>query len=202
MRLAESKGHEIHLGRCINALLGLMDIVLEDFVSTGYLRTMQDLIIVAIASAAVRLGHCLSSVQTEVRSLIRGKLNQGKMLIYLKHEFLRILICVLHKTVKVVCNEAAQGDTSSTAAYLSRFIARLLGKLSSGSVPFSRRSSPAPLGVNPADMLAGQEHPTAESLLADLVSWLHRSYKPSDRLISGFLLRITTWPKLVTRLTR
>lgn len=78
MRLADPRDYEIQLGRCVNALLSLMDIVLEDFVNTGYLRTMQDLIIVAIASAAVRLGRCLPSVQPEIRTLIRTKLGKGE----------------------------------------------------------------------------------------------------------------------------
>lgn len=79
MRLADPRDHEIQLGRCVNALLSLMDIVLEDFVNTGYLRTMQDLIIVAIASAAVRLGRCLPSVQVEIRTLIRARLGKGEI---------------------------------------------------------------------------------------------------------------------------
>jgi len=156
MRIAEPRDHEIQLGRCVNVLLGLMDVVLEDFQSTGYLRTMQDLIIVAIASAAVRLGRCLPSVQPEIRALIRTKLGN----------------------VKTACDESAQSDTSSTAAYLSRFIARLLGKLSTGVFPFasrnaSRNVSPAPLGSNVhhhTESTANQITGEADNLLADLVS--------------------------------
>lgn len=150
MRIAEPRDYEIQLGRCVNALLSLMDVVLEDFQTTGYLRTMQDLIIVAIASAAVRLGRCLPSVQPEVRALIRTKLGN----------------------VRFACSEAAQIDTSSTAAYLSRFIARLLGKLSTGVFPFaSRAASPAShvQGVNHSEETADHMTGEAENLLADLV---------------------------------
>lgn len=110
---------------------------------------MQDLIIVAIASAAVRLGRCLPSVQHDIRALIRMKLAK----------------------VKAACSEAAQKDTSSTAAYISRFIARLLGKLSTGAFPFaSRTASPAPSGLHLSETVAEQQTGEEENLLADLVS--------------------------------
>lgn len=69
--------------------------------------------------------------------------------------------------MKCACSEAAHGDTSSTPAYLSRFIARLLGKLSTGAFPFaSRTASPAPLGNGASAEHAAED---ANNLLADLV---------------------------------
>lgn len=77
MRIANPQDREIQLGLYINALLILLDIVIVDFVNTGYINTMQDLIVVAIASSTLRLVRCLANAQPEIKSTIISKLSQG-----------------------------------------------------------------------------------------------------------------------------
>jgi hypothetical protein len=61
----------------VAALLKLLDIVLDDFLQSGYIVFMQDLIVIAIAATALRLVRCLPSVDPLTRSLITQKISQG-----------------------------------------------------------------------------------------------------------------------------
>jgi len=75
--------------------------------------------------------RCLSSVDPSTRSLITQKISQ----------------------VGAACGNAAGGDSSSTAAYLGRFIHRLVGRISDPSLT-SRASSPTSDGRH----VHGQRH--------------------------------------------
>jgi hypothetical protein len=77
MRVADAKDQAVCLGHCVAALLGLLEIVLGDFLQSGYIIFMQDLIVIAIAATALRLVRCLSSVDPSTRSLITQKISQG-----------------------------------------------------------------------------------------------------------------------------
>jgi len=77
MRVADVKDQPVFLGHCVAALLKLLDIVLDDFLQSGYIVFMQDLIVIAIAATALRLVRCLSSVDPSSQSLITRKISQG-----------------------------------------------------------------------------------------------------------------------------
>ena|ERR1700735_5100751 len=77
MRVADTKDQAVCLGHCVAALLKLLDIVLDDFLKSGYIVFMQDLIVIAIAATALRLVRCLSSVDPSTRSLITQKISTG-----------------------------------------------------------------------------------------------------------------------------
>ena len=79
MRVADAKDQAVCLGHCVAALLKLLDIVLDDFIQSGYIVFMQDLIVIAIAATALRLARCLPSVDSSTRSLITQKISQGAM---------------------------------------------------------------------------------------------------------------------------
>jgi hypothetical protein len=77
MRVADVKDQAVCLG--LAALLKLLDIVLDDFLQSGYIIFMQDLIVIAIAATALRLVRCLPNVNTSTRSLITQKISRGAL---------------------------------------------------------------------------------------------------------------------------
>ncbi|KIM88007.1 hypothetical protein PILCRDRAFT_268206 [Piloderma croceum F 1598] len=120
MRVADVKDQPVFLGHCVAALLRLLDIVLDDFLQSGYIVFMQDLIVIAIAATTLRLVRCLPSVDPPTQAIITRRISQ----------------------VETACRNAAGADASSTAAYLSRFVHRLVRRISDPSSS-SEAGSPA-----------------------------------------------------------